>query len=63
MPVASSTFEPPIQGFFYPIRSVMGDWQGPSAFNFTIQEPGPTFEERKNDFTGLVYPMSCWLFL
>ncbi|KAK4247373.1 hypothetical protein C7999DRAFT_41336 [Corynascus novoguineensis] len=51
-----------IKGFYYPIRNVMGNHQGPSAFNFTIQEPGVPFEERTNDFTGHVYPRRCGIF-
>lgn len=49
-----------VGGAYYPVRNVMGDWQGPSAFNFTIQKPGQAFEDRK--FTGDVYPRSCGLF-
>ncbi|PHH64285.1 hypothetical protein CDD81_4769 [Ophiocordyceps australis] len=51
-----------LQGQYYPFRSVMGDWQGPSAFNFTITEPGRSFESRTNDFTGRAYPHACGLF-
>jgi len=51
------------KGFYYPIRSVMGNHHGPSAFNLTIQEPGCTFEQRTNDFTGRVYPRKCALLL
>ncbi|KAI1146348.1 hypothetical protein F4825DRAFT_440975 [Nemania diffusa] len=47
------------QGRYYPIRNVVGNYQGPSAFNYTIWEPNVPFEERKNDFTGNVYPLSC----
>ncbi|TWU73787.1 hypothetical protein ED733_004040 [Metarhizium rileyi] len=52
-----------IEGAYYPLRSVMGDWQGPSAFNLTIQTPSQTFENRKNDYTGQAYPLSCQLSL
>ena len=48
-----------VAGMHYPVRNVMGDWQGPSAFNFTIQEPGVAFENRVNDFTGRAYPHQC----
>ncbi len=47
------------EGEYYPLRSVMGDWQGPSAFNLTIKRPSEPFEERKNVFDGLVYPHAC----
>jgi hypothetical protein len=50
-------------GLYYPVRNVMGNWQGPSAFNFTIQGPGVAAEDRTHDFTGLVYPRRCGLFL
>ncbi|KAJ3580485.1 hypothetical protein NPX13_g79 [Xylaria arbuscula] len=51
-----------IEGRYYPVRSVLGNYGGPSAFNFTIWEPNVSFEDRKNDFTGSVYPLSCgWL--
>lgn len=51
-----------VGGRYYPVRSVMGNFNGPSAFNFTIWEPDVPFEDRKNDFTGNVYPLSCgWL--
>ncbi|GAB1315660.1 Floculation protein FLO1 [Madurella fahalii] len=52
-----------IAGLYYPVRNVMGNWQGPSAFNFTIQEPGVAFESRTNDFTGNAYPHQCGIFL
>lgn len=48
-----------LKGAYYPLRSVMGDWQGPSAFNVTIKTPSQKFEDRNNDFTGLAYPLSC----
>jgi hypothetical protein len=52
-----------VQGQYYPVRNVMGNFGGPSAFDFTIWEPGVPFEDRTNDFTGEVYPLSCrWLF-
>ncbi|PHH76454.1 hypothetical protein CDD82_3979 [Ophiocordyceps australis] len=50
------------QGEYYPLRNVMGNWQGPSAFNFTIKDPARNFDARTNDFTGLAYPHSCGLF-
>ncbi|KAI3331740.1 hypothetical protein HD806DRAFT_546085 [Xylariaceae sp. AK1471] len=51
-----------VGGRYYPVRNVMGNYGGPSAFNFTIWEPDVPFEDRKNDFTGNVYPLSCgWL--
>ncbi|KAI0967169.1 hypothetical protein F4678DRAFT_254271 [Xylaria arbuscula] len=50
------------EGLYYPIRSVMGNYGGPSAFNLTIWEPDVPFEDREHDFTGSVYPLSCaWL--
>ena len=52
-----------IGGAYYPVRNVMGDWQGPSAFNFTIQKPGEAFEDRKNLFTGDAFPRSCGFFV
>ncbi|EGX92327.1 GLEYA adhesin domain [Cordyceps militaris CM01] len=52
-----------VRGAWYPLRSVMGNWQGPSAFNLTIKTPSQTFEQRRNDFSGLAYPRSCGLFL
>ncbi|KAK9444944.1 Floculation protein FLO1 [Metarhizium brunneum] len=48
-----------VKDAYYPLRSVMGDWQGPSAFNLTIKTPSETFENRKNDYTGHAYPLSC----
>jgi hypothetical protein len=50
-----------VKGAYYPLRSVMGDWQGPSAFNLTMQVPGQRFEDRGNDYTGVVYPTTCRL--
>ncbi|KAL7906638.1 Floculation protein FLO1 [Trichoderma velutinum] len=50
-----------LKGAYYPLRSVMGNWQGPSAFNITIKTPSQNFEDRKNNFTGLAYPLSCSL--
>lgn len=44
-------------GAYYPIRSVMGNWQGPSSLSLTIQAPGAT--TGTSDFTGLVYPQDC----
>jgi hypothetical protein len=41
----------------------MGNYQGPSAFNFTIQEPGVALEKRTNDFTGRAYPRKCGILL
>ncbi|KAJ6780918.1 hypothetical protein PWT90_03994 [Aphanocladium album] len=52
-----------VEGAWYPIRSVMGDWQGPSAFNVTIKTPSETFEQRRNDFSGRAYPHDCGLFV
>jgi len=40
---------------FYPGRNIIGNWQGPSAFNLTFQELGVAFESRMNDFMGHVY--------
>ncbi|RYP53636.1 hypothetical protein DL768_001416 [Monosporascus sp. mg162] len=52
-----------VQGQYYPVRNVMGNFGGPSAFDFTIWEPDVPFEDRTNDFTGGAYPLSCrWLF-
>ncbi|KAL7937414.1 Floculation protein FLO1 [Trichoderma chlorosporum] len=48
-----------VKGAYYPLRSVMGDWQGPSAFNLTIKTPSLKFEDRRNDIAGLAYPLSC----
>jgi hypothetical protein len=50
-----------VAGLYYPVRNVMGNWQGPSAFNFTVQEPGVAFESRTNDFSGYAYPTNCGL--
>jgi hypothetical protein len=52
-----------VAGWYYPVRNVMGNYQGPSAFNFTIQAPGVAEADRTHDFAGLVYPLSCGLFL
>ncbi|KAM4067414.1 GLEYA motif domain-containing protein [Hirsutella rhossiliensis] len=41
-----------VGGRYYPIRSVMGNWGGPSALTLTIQEPGG---RRANHFPG-----RCW---
>ncbi|OAQ57443.1 floculation protein FLO1 [Pochonia chlamydosporia 170] len=51
-----------IQDQFYPVRNVMGNWAAPSAFNFTIQQPGVDFANRKNAFAGEVYPLDCGLY-
>lgn len=45
-----------LEGFYYPIRFVMANFQGPSALGFTITPPGGV---ATYDFTGLVYPPSC----
>ncbi|KAJ6440098.1 putative sucrose utilization protein SUC1 [Purpureocillium lavendulum] len=47
------------EGEYYPLRSVMGDWQGLSAFNLTIKRPSESFEDRRNVFDGLAYPHAC----
>ncbi|UNI13421.1 hypothetical protein JDV02_000169 [Purpureocillium takamizusanense] len=47
------------EGEYYPLRSVTGNWQGPSAFNLTVKRPSESFENRKNIFDGLVFPHSC----
>lgn len=52
-----------VSGLYYPVRAVMGNWQGPSAFNLTIQEPGVALENRTNDFSGRVYPRRCGIFV
>ncbi|KJZ68354.1 hypothetical protein HIM_12255 [Hirsutella minnesotensis 3608] len=49
-----------VGGRNYPIRSVMGNWGGPSALTLTIQEPGG---KRTSHFPGRVYPHECGLFL
>ena len=61
-PVSCATVEL-VQGLYYPIRSVMGNEQGPSAYNLTILPPGTAFEDRTNDFTGLAFPRECGIFL
>ncbi|KAI1184298.1 hypothetical protein F5B17DRAFT_412537 [Nemania serpens] len=48
-----------VQDRYYPIRSVMGNYHGPSALNVTIWEPNVSWEDRKHDFFGNVYPTSC----
>ncbi|KAI0862519.1 hypothetical protein F4860DRAFT_512867 [Xylaria cubensis] len=50
------------QGRYYPVRNVIGNYNGPSAFNFTIWEPGVPWEDRTNNFAGDVYPLSCGWF-
>ncbi|MCJ1447872.1 MAG: hypothetical protein MMC23_008384 [Stictis urceolatum] len=51
------------KGLYYPIRSVMGNYQGPSAFNLTVVPSGTAIEDGSNDFTGFAYPHSCGIFL
>ncbi|KAI0405117.1 hypothetical protein F4802DRAFT_199186 [Xylaria palmicola] len=46
-------------GRYYPVRNVMGNYGGPSAFNFTIWEPNEPYDAKTNDFTGSVFPLSC----
>lgn len=43
---------------YYPIRSVMSDNGGPSAFNLTIAGPGLA---ATHELGGYVYPLSCLL--
>ncbi|KAI1762451.1 Floculation protein FLO1 [Hypoxylon sp. FL1150] len=45
-----------VAGRYYPVRNVYGDWQGPSAFGFTVQGPGVN---QTYDFDGDVYPVEC----
>lgn len=52
-----------VAGAWYPLRSVTGNWQGPSAFNLTIKTPSQPFEQRRNDFSGRAYPHNCGLFV
>lgn len=52
-----------VKGFYYPVRNVMGNWQGPSAFNFTIDAPGVPFPDRTNNFAGNAYPHDCGIYL
>jgi len=50
-----------VEGAYYPVRNVMGNWAGPSAFSFTIRAPNA--QQPTNDFSGSVYPASCtWFF-
>ncbi|KAI1138494.1 Floculation protein FLO1 [Hypoxylon sp. FL0543] len=49
-----------VEGGYYPVRNVMGDWEGPSAFSFTIEGPGV---KQTYDFDGDVYPLDCGLFI
>ncbi|KAI5861072.1 hypothetical protein GGS23DRAFT_207448 [Durotheca rogersii] len=44
-------------GKYYPVRNVMGNWQGPSAFSFTVRVAGLPCSS--NEFAGLVYPREC----
>ncbi|KAK4039623.1 hypothetical protein C8A01DRAFT_46954 [Parachaetomium inaequale] len=50
-----------VSGLYYPVRNVMGNWQGGSAFNFTVKEPDVALEDRTHDFAGRVYPSKCGL--
>ena len=47
-------------GLYYPVRNVVGNGMGPSAFGFTVQLPSSSI--RTNDFTGYVHPLNCGLF-
>ncbi|KAI0449177.1 hypothetical protein F5B21DRAFT_518384 [Xylaria acuta] len=47
------------QGRYCPIRNVMGNYGGPSAFNCTIWEPNVPWEDGEHDLTGDVYSLSC----
>lgn len=47
-----------IEGFYYPIRFVMANFQGPSALGFTITPPGGT---ASYVFDGTIFPPSCAL--
>lgn len=50
-------------GFFYPFRSVMANWQGPSAFEMTMVAPGQDTSAGSHDFSGYAYPNSCGIHL
>ncbi|OAA58259.1 GLEYA adhesin domain protein [Cordyceps fumosorosea ARSEF 2679] len=52
-----------VRGEWYPLRSVMGNWAGPSAVELTIKTPSETVEQRKHDFSGKAYPHHCGLFI
>lgn len=49
-----------VEGRHYPVRNVMGNSQGPSAFSFTIEGPGLN---QTSDFDGDVYPRECGIFI
>ncbi|KAI0378803.1 Floculation protein FLO1 [Hypomontagnella monticulosa] len=49
-----------VEGRNYPVRNVMGNSQGPSAFNFTITGPGSS---ATYDFDGYAYPRECGIFI
>ena len=48
-----------IKGLFYPIRSVMGNYQGAASVEVTVKEPGAA--EATHDFTGKAYQVGCGL--
>ncbi len=50
------------EGYYYPLRSVMGNWGGPSAFDLLIWEPDVPYEDRTHDSTGRAHPFECGWF-
>ncbi|KAI1252860.1 hypothetical protein MGN70_005066 [Eutypa lata] len=50
------------EGHYYPIRSVMGNWAGASAFDLVIWEPEVPYEDRTHDFTDKAHPFECGWF-
>ncbi|KAM0514423.1 hypothetical protein ACHAPE_006716 [Trichoderma viride] len=48
------------EGLYYPVRNVVGNGIGPSAFGFTVQLPSSS--SSTDDFTGYAYPLDCGSF-
>lgn len=46
-----------VQGVYYPLRIVFGNFQGISGFDFTMTLPDA--ESSSDDFSGMAYPMNC----
>lgn len=48
-------------GLYYPVRNVVGNGMGPSAFGFFVQLPSDS--SSTDDFTGYAYPLNCGSFV
>ncbi|KAF4341700.1 PA14 domain protein [Fusarium beomiforme] len=46
-----------VQGYYYPFRSVYGNWGSPSVMTTTVKGPGDS--DASSDFSGKVAPDTC----